>query len=163
VVDIVSHSKDWASTAIFITEDDAQNGPDHVDAHRTESLVVSPYTQRSEPLVDHTLYDTAAMVRTIGLILGTNPLSQYDANAVPMWRLFHAGADLKPYQALTDGVGTAALNTSDSFGAALSATWNFDTEDQAPMDQLNQVLWGAVKGPDVPYPGPAAPQPALDN
>jgi hypothetical protein len=160
VADIVSHSKDWASTAIFITEDDAQNGPDHVDAHRTESLVISPYTQRAQPFVDHTLYDTAAMVRTMGLILGTRPLSQYDAHAVPMWRLFHASADLTPYKVLTNTVGTAALNTADSFGASLSASWNFDTEDQAPMGSLNQVLWGAVKGANTPYPTQPGAQPA---
>jgi phospholipase C len=156
VADIVSRSRDWGSTAIFVTEDDAQNGPDHVDSHRTESLVISPYTQRSEPFVDHTLYDTSAMVRTMGLILGTRPLSQYDANATPMWRLFHAGADLKPYTVMANAVGTATLNTADSPGAALSATWNFQTEDQAPMDQLNQVIWQSVKGAGTPYPSLSA-------
>lgn len=69
-----------------------------MDSHRTESLVISPCTQRSLPFVDHTLYDTAAMIRTMGLILGMKPLSRYDANAVPMWRLFHSGADLKALQ-----------------------------------------------------------------
>jgi hypothetical protein len=69
-----------------------------------------------------------------------------------MWRLFHAGADLTPYKALSNAVGTATLNTTDSPGAALSATWNFQTEDQAPMDQLNQVIWQSVKGAGTPYP-----------
>jgi YVTN family beta-propeller protein len=156
VVDVVSHSKDWASTAIFVTEDDAQNGPDHVDAHRTISLVISPYTQRSRPFVDHTLYDTSAMVRTMELILGMRPLSQFDANASPMWRLFHAGADLRPYTALPETYATATLNTPYSYGAARSASWSFDREDLAPMDQLNEVLWHAVLGAGTPYPGDAA-------
>jgi len=156
VVDVVSHSKDWASTAIFVTEDDAQNGPDHVDAHRTISLVISPYTQRSRPFVDHTLYDTSAMVRTMELILGMRPLSQFDANATPMWRLFHAGADLRPYTALPETYATATLNTPNSYGAARSASWSFDREDLAPMDQLNEVLWHAVLGAGTPYPGDAA-------
>jgi len=163
VVDTVSHSKDWASTAIFITEDDAQNGPDHVDAHRTESLVISPYTQRPRPFVDHTLYSTSAMVRTIELILGMLPLSQFDANATPMWRLFHAGADLKPFNVLPETIGTSTTNTAASPGAALSATMSFDQEDQAPMDQLNQVIWQSVKGPDAPFPGQTTAAPASDD
>jgi YVTN family beta-propeller protein len=164
LVDIVSHSKDWGSTAIFVTEDDAQNGPDHVDSHRTESLVISPYTQRSRATVDHTLYNTSAMVRTMELIVGLKPLSQFDANAVPMWRLFHPGADLQPYSALSGAATASTLNTDASFGAAASAAMNFDTEDQAPMDELNQVIWHAVKGADAPYPALAQPDPpAADN
>jgi hypothetical protein len=162
VVDIVSHSRDWASTAIFVTEDDAQNGPDHVDAHRTTSLVISPFTQRSKARLDHTLYDTAAMLRTMELILGMKPLSQFDANAVPMWRLFQARPDLRPFSVLPEGSAPATMNTADSFGAAQSAALNFDTEDQAPSAELNQILWGAVKGPDKPFPTQVAP-PAADG
>jgi hypothetical protein len=102
--------------------------------------------------VDHTLYDTSAMVRTMELILGMRPLSQFDANATPMWRLFHAGTDMRPYTALPEPSATATLNTASSYGAVRSAGWSFDTEDQAPMSELNQVLWYAVKGPGVPYP-----------
>ncbi len=98
----------------------------------------------------------------MGLVLGMRPLSQFDANAVPMWRLFHKSADLAPYSAIPEGTTGAAVNTSASVGAAQSAGWNFDTEDKAPMDELNQVLWQAVKGPDVPYPGRPAAQ-SLDN
>jgi YVTN family beta-propeller protein len=160
LVDVVSHSRDWGSTAIFVTEDDAQNGPDHVDAHRTESLVISPYTQRARPFVDHTLYDTSAMVRTMELLLGLKPLSQWDANAVPMWRLFHQGPDRRPYTVLPEGQSTTSMNTVDSFGAARSATWNFEMEDAAPMDGLNDVIWHAVKGPDKPFPTQFDSQPA---
>jgi YVTN family beta-propeller protein len=153
LIETLSHSKDWASTAVFVTEDDAQNGPDHVDAHRTTSLVISPYTSRQNPRVDHTLYDTAAMVRTMELILGLAPLSQFDANAVPMWRLFSSAPDTTPYSALTPSTSMTATNTKDSFGAKESAAMDFSAEDRAPMNELNQVIWGSVKGANAPYPG----------
>jgi len=151
IVDAVSHSNDWASTAIFVTEDDAQNGPDHVDSHRTEALVISPYTARSTPSADHTRYDTASMLRTIELILGLEPLSQYDATATPMWRLFNAQPDTAPYTAIARAVGPAT-NTARAYAAAESARMNFALPDQIPMDELNRILWYAVKGADVPYP-----------
>ncbi len=154
VVDIVSHSKYWASTAIVVTEDDAQNGPDHVDAHRTEALVISPYTQRASAYVDHTLYDTAAMVRTIELILGLHPLSQYDIAAIPMWRDFHKKADTTPYQALPEKYDPTQTNSTTAYGAQQSAQMNFNVADISSQDQpLNQILWHAVKGATAPYPG----------
>ncbi|GAC1394563.1 MAG: alkaline phosphatase family protein [Ktedonobacteraceae bacterium] len=154
VVDIVSHSKYWASTAIVITEDDAQNGPDHVDAHRTEALVVSPYTQRSTSFVDHTLYDTAAMVRTVELVLGLRPLSQYDNAATPMWRDFHKNADTTTYTALPEKFGPDQINTAASYGAQQSAAMNFNVADISSQDQpLNQILWHAIKGANSVYPG----------
>ncbi|GCF11435.1 bifunctional YncE family protein/alkaline phosphatase family protein [Dictyobacter arantiisoli] len=153
LVDTVSHSKDWATTAIFITEDDAQNGPDHVDAHRTDSLVISPYTQRTQVYVDHTLYDTSAMIRTIELILGLRPLSQYDANAIPLWRLFHREAVLSSYTLQPAQVSLTERNTPNSYGAAATGQMDFADEDQIPMDQLNQILWHAIKGAHIPYPG----------
>jgi YVTN family beta-propeller protein len=156
LVDIVSHSKYWSSTAIFIVEDDAQNGPDHVDAHRTEALVISPFTSRRQPRVEHTLYDTAAMLRTMELILGLRPLRQYDANSVPLWRLFKPGAvdpeDLATYDALPESVPPTQLNGASAFGAAESLAMDFEQEDRAPMDELNHIIWGAVKGADTPYP-----------
>ena len=83
LVEAVSHSKYWPETAIFVIEDDAQNGPDHVDAHRTVGLVISPYTKRKS--LDSTQYSTVSMIRTIELILGLPPLSQFDAAARPMF------------------------------------------------------------------------------
>jgi YVTN family beta-propeller protein len=152
VVDIVSHSPYWKDTAIFVTEDDAQNGPDHVDAHRTESVVISPYTARSDPYVDHTLYDTAAMVRTIELILGLPPLSQYDANAMPMWRAFTSSPDLRPYSELSESIPVTLTNTLRAYGAHASVLMDFSREDRAPEDALNRVLWHAIKGAHAPYP-----------
>jgi YVTN family beta-propeller protein len=151
LVDIVSHSKYWATTAIFIVEDDAQNGPDHVDAHRTEALVISPYTSHSSPTVDHTLYDTAAMLRTIELILNLRPLSQYDANAMPMWRSFSSTPDLTPYTALDPSV-PIVNNSSHAYGAEWSKHLDFSREDRASMADLNHILWHAIKGISAPYP-----------
>src|SRR5205807_3973818 len=96
VVEAVSRSKFWHDTAIFVVEDDAQNGPDHVDAHRTVALVISPYTKHGQ--VDSNLYSTTSMLRTMELILGLAPMSQFDAAARPMYNAFQARADTRSYQ-----------------------------------------------------------------
>ena len=90
-VDIISHSRIWKESAIFVLEDDAQNGPDHVDAHRSVLLAISPFIRRG--VVDSTLYTTSGVLRTMELILGLPPMSQYDAAATPMYHAFsdHAG------------------------------------------------------------------------
>jgi YVTN family beta-propeller protein len=163
LVDIVSHSKYWASTAIFVTEDDAQNGPDHVDSHRTEALVISPYTSQVTPRAENVHYDTAAMLRTIELILGLGPLSKYDATATPMSAVFSSNPDVTPYNAITPAV-PSATNTLQAYGAVQSKAINFALPDQAPTAEMNRILWHAVKG-NVPYPGPAdtAYDPALQR
>jgi hypothetical protein len=99
------------------------------------------------------------MVRTLELLLGIPALSQYDANAIPMWRLFHKNPDLTPFSGLPAGHAGPALNTADSYGAARSASWSFAKEDEAPMGQLNEVIWHAIKGPDKPYPAEHYAQP----
>ncbi len=97
IVEAVTQSKFWPEFAIFVIEDDAQNGPDHVDAHRTVGLVVSPYTRRKA--LDSSQYSTVSMLRTIELILGLPPLSQFDAAARPMFASFTDKPDLTPYHA----------------------------------------------------------------
>ena len=163
LVDTVSHSKYWASTAIFVTEDDAQNGPDHVDSHRTEALVISPDTSQATPRAEHGHYDTAAMLRTIELILGLGPLSKYDATATPMSAVFSSNPDVTPYNAIAATV-PSATNSLQSYGAVQSKAINFALPDQAPTAEMNRILWHAVKG-NVPYPGPAdtANDPALQR
>src|SRR5258705_4268953 len=96
-VEAVSHSKFWPRTAVFVVEDDAQNGPDHVDAHRTIAFVISPYTRRHA--VDSTMYSTSSMLRSIELILGLSPMSQFDAAATPMYNAFQQKPDTQPYDA----------------------------------------------------------------
>jgi hypothetical protein len=85
-VEHLSKTKIWGESAVFVVEDDAQNGPDHVDAHRSPALVISPWVRRRQ--VDHTMYSTAGILRTMELILGLPPMSQYDAAATPLWRPF---------------------------------------------------------------------------
>ena len=138
--------------AIFVIEDDAQNGPDHVDAHRTAGLVISPYCKRG--FVDSTLYTTASMIRTMELILGLPPLTQYDAGATPMFNSFQASVLATRFSPLPARVDLLAKNTARSPGAKQSAQMDFREYDRAPEDALNRILWAAAKGPNVPYPAP---------
>ncbi len=150
IIDVVSHSSYWPKTAIFVIQDDAQNGPDHVDAHRTVGLVISPYTKRQA--VVSTQYTTSSMLRTIELILGLPPMSQYDAAATPMFDCFEAEADLTPYDHVPARIDLNAKNTLASYGAQRSLQMNFDEYDQINDFELNEILWGAIKGPDAPLP-----------
>ena len=123
VVEAISHSRFWAETAIFVIEDDAQNGPDHVDVHRTVGLVISPYTKQG--FVDSTHYTTASMVRTMELILGLPPMTQYDRAATPMYRSFQSHANLWAFQARTPQTDLQAKNPATGPGAAASAKLDF--------------------------------------
>jgi YVTN family beta-propeller protein len=152
MVERITHSKYWPTTAIFIIEDDAQDGPDHVDARRTTGLVISPYVKRG--IVDSTLYSTSSMLRTMELLLGLPPMSQYDAAAMPMYASFAAEPDLTPFTLRPALVDLAAKNTEKSYGARLSQQMDFSDLDRAPMHALNEIIWKSVKGPDSPMPSP---------
>ncbi|MEL7119378.1 MAG: bifunctional YncE family protein/alkaline phosphatase family protein [Bacteroidota bacterium] len=152
LVEYLSKSPIWKETAIFITEDDAQNGPDHVDAHRSILLVASPYTRRKH--VDHTMYSTSSILRTMELILGLPPMSQYDAAAMPMYRTFTADADFSPYVAAANQIDLDEMNKEQNRLSMLSEMMNLDQEDQAPDILLNQVIWKAIKGMDAEMPAP---------
>ncbi len=152
LIDHLSHSKIWKSSAVFILEDDAQNGPDHVDAHRSIALVISPYVRRH--YVDHTMYSTSSMLRTMELILGLPPMSQYDAAATPMWRAFTSKPDFKPYQALPNEANLYELNTRKDAAAIMSAKFDFSHADEAPDGPFNEVIWKAVKGENSVMPAP---------
>src|SRR4030095_12909225 len=108
IVEAISSSSMWKDLPISIIEDDAQNGPDHVDSHRTVGLVVSPYTKNTG--IDHTHYTTTSMLRTMELILGATPMSQFDAAATPMYAAFHSRADVTPYRTLTPKTDLEATN-----------------------------------------------------
>ena len=160
MVEAAIRSRFWKEMCIFVIEDDAQNGPDHVDAHRTVGLVLSPYCKRQ--FLDSTPYTTASMVRTIELILGLPPMTQYDAGATPMFNCFNKTAKLQPYSVRQPKADLVAKNTKQSPFARESSRMNFKEYDLAPEDELNRILWVAAKGPDVPYPTPIhriAPQP----
>jgi YVTN family beta-propeller protein len=144
LVDRVSHSKYWAETAIFIIEDDAQNGPDHVDSRRTTGLVISPYTKRGA--VDSTLYTTSSMVRTMELLLGLPPMTQYDAAATPMYAAFMDKADLSGYTHVGPEVDVNAKNTVMAWGSKESGEMDFSDYDRAPEFALNEIIWKSVRG-----------------
>jgi hypothetical protein len=150
IVEEVSKSKAWNETAIFVIEDDAQNGPDHVDACRTVGLVISPYTKRKH--VDSTQYSTVSMIRTIELILGLPPLSQYDAAARPMFESFTDKPDPTPYTHAPAEIALDAKNGKDAYGADRSARMDFTEYDRIDDFELNDVLWHAVMGKNAPQP-----------
>jgi DNA-binding beta-propeller fold protein YncE len=150
IVEGISHSKFWPQTAIFVLEDDAQNGPDHVDAHRSIAFVISPYAKRK--VVDSTMYSTSSMLRTIELILGLKPMSQFDAAATPMFNSFQGTPDLAPYAALPAGIDIQEHNSAHAWGGDIKM--NFAREDAADDLLLNEVIWRSVRGADNPMPAP---------
>ncbi|GIW86166.1 MAG: hypothetical protein KatS3mg108_0490 [Isosphaeraceae bacterium] len=152
VVEGLSRSRFWPEMAIFVVEDDAQNGPDHVDAHRTVALVIGPYVRRG--VVDSTHYTTSGMLRTIELILGLEPMSQFDAAATPMFASFTAQPDFRPYECLPAQVDLDAVNPSDAPGAELSQTFDFTREDRVDDLLLNEVIWKSIRGADSLMPPP---------
>ncbi len=152
LVDYLSKSPIWKETAIFIVEDDAQNGPDHVDAHRTTAYVAGGFVKRK--FIDHTMYSTSSMLRTIELILGIPPMTQYDAAAEPMWRSFTPVANLTPFNALPSNINLNDKNVAVNKWQQKSETFNFAKEDSAPDVEFSEVIWHAVKGETVKFPGP---------
>jgi len=151
-IEHLSNSPAWKESVVFIVEDDAQNGPDHVDAHRTTAYVAGGYVKRG--LVDHTPYSTSSMLRTIELILGLPPMSQFDAAATPMWRCFTPTPDTTPFQARPANVDLNLKNTTDNAWSRKSLQFDFSREDRAPDLEFSEVIWKAVKGPDSPMPPP---------
>ncbi len=152
-MEALSTSRFWKETAVFVVEDDAQNGCDHVDSHRTVALVVSPYTRRGGA-VDSTLYSTTSMLRTMELILGLPPMSQHDAAATPMSNAFSETPDPAPFRHRPSQVPLYETNPDGAPMQALAETWDFSREDAAPDIALNEAIWKSVKGEGVPMPAP---------
>jgi YVTN family beta-propeller protein len=144
LVEAVSHSKFWPETAIFIVEDDAQDGPDHVEMHRTVAQVISPYTQTGR--VDSTFYSTVSMLRTLELIMGIPPLTQFDAAATPMSASFSTTPGFQTYDAITPMTSLTATNSAAAPMAALAATWDYSVPDRIPTRLANLALWKSLKG-----------------
>jgi YVTN family beta-propeller protein len=152
-IEYLSKSPIWKETAIFIVEDDAQNGPDHVDAHRTTAYVAGGFVKRE--YVDHTMYSTSSMLRTIELILGLQPMSQFDAAATPMWRSFTSTPNLTPFKARPANIDLNARNPNNRSALALkSLSFDFTKEDAAPDLEFSEVIWKAVKGEHSVMPAP---------
>ncbi|MEO8025543.1 MAG: bifunctional YncE family protein/alkaline phosphatase family protein [Bryobacteraceae bacterium] len=150
IVEGLSKSTFWPKTAVFVTEDDAQNGPDHVDSHRSPAYVISPYTRRG--LIDSTMYTQASMLRTMELILGLRPMTHFDGGATPMTAAFSNEPDLRPYEAAKPRRSLTERNPARSETAARSAKMDFDEADEADDDELNDVLWRAIRKSDPPVP-----------
>jgi len=151
-VEYLSKSPIWKETAIFIIEDDAQNGADHVDAHRSTAYVAGGFVKRG--FVDHTMYSTSSMLRTIELILGIPPMSQYDAAAQPMWRCFTNTFNPAGFMARNANINLMDKNTAMNEWQQRSEKFNLAKEDAVPDLEFNRVLWHGIKGDNVPFPGP---------
>ena len=151
-VEYLSKSPIWNESVVFILEDDAQNGADHVDAHRSPAFIAGGLVKRK--MVDHTMYTTSGMLRTLELILGIPPMSQYDAAAEPMWRCFTSKADSTPFKSILPTVNLKEKNTKQDKLARLSASLDFSKEDNVPDLLFNQLLWKAIKGVNTPVPAP---------
>jgi DNA-binding beta-propeller fold protein YncE len=151
-IEHLSKSKVWKESAVFILEDDAQNGADHVDAHRSIAFVASPYCKRN--FVDHTLYTTNSMLRTMELILGLPPMSQQDAAATPMWRCFTPQANLKPFQHRPPGINLDDRNAGNTPLSRQFDYFDLTKEDKVPDLEFNRLLWKAIKGEDSEMPAP---------
>jgi YVTN family beta-propeller protein len=157
IVEALSQTAFWKRMAIFVVEDDAQGGVDHVDGHRTVALAISPYTRRG--LIDSTFYSQQSMVKTIELILGLPAMSLFDRIATDMRASFSDRPDLTPYQSVTPKQPLDERNPpADSLqGAARraaieSARMDFTHPDEVPFDKLNRILWGSVRGWNARYP-----------
>jgi YVTN family beta-propeller protein len=151
-IDYLSKSSIWKQSLVIIVEDDAQNGPDHVDAHRSTAYIVSPYVKRH--FVDHTPYTTTSLLRTIELVLGLPPMSQYDAAAIPLWRSFTPVPDTTAFDHLPARVDIAEKNTAVNRLSEKSAAFNFSKEDEVNDAEFNEVLWKGIKGINSPVPSP---------
>ena len=150
IIEAISKSRFWPKTAIFILEDDAQNGADHVDSHRSPAFVISPYVKRAT--VDSSMYNTTSMLRTMELILGLRPMTHFDAAARPMYRMFQPVPDTRPYVAEKPRIALDERNPASSPTASRSMRLDFDDADRIDDDELNAILWAALKGAGTPPP-----------
>jgi hypothetical protein len=159
IVDTISHSPYWKNSAIFVLEDDSQNGVDHVDGHRNPTLVVSPYAKRGA--VVHNYYSQLNVIRTVEQILGLPPMNQQDMTATPMFDTFTNKPDFTPYTYLPNQIPLTATNPQpgqttsavQTAWAQWSAKQNFTTEDAVNMGQENRDIWYTSNNYTVPYPG----------
>jgi YVTN family beta-propeller protein len=149
-VDYLSHSSIWNSSVVFILEDDAQNGPDHVDAHRSPLYIAGGFVKKG--FVDHTAYTTTSVLRTIELILGMPPMTQYDAASVSLWRCFDKAAGHPAFSVRPAIYDLNERNTAENKWQKMSERFDFTAEDRVNEAEFNEVIWKAVKGIDSTCP-----------
>jgi YVTN family beta-propeller protein len=150
IVEAISKSPFWKNTLIAVLEDDAQNGPDHVDSHRSVLLMISAYSRGG---AIHRFTNTTDVLATIEGVLGLDALSQFDHYGRPLRDIWTAEPDLRPYTALVPSVSLDAKNPSTGRGARESERLDLDFEDVADEMAFNRILWRTIKGDSVPYPG----------
>ncbi len=150
IAEAVSKSQFWTSTAIFVVEDDAQNGPDHVDSHRSPAFVISSFIKRHT--VDSTMYNTTSLLRTMELMLGLKPMTQFDAASRVLTASFQQTPDPAPYTLEKPRVPLDEKNPPDAPGAKESAKMDFAEADDIDEDALNDILWRAIRKDTPPPP-----------
>jgi YVTN family beta-propeller protein len=148
VIEKISKSKFWKESAIFILEDDAQNGPDHVDAHRSPVLIVSPFVKRG--IVDSRMYSTSSVLRTMELVLGLPPMSQYDAAALPFYHSFTMDANFTPYEKIIPGVDMEEKNIANAYGQKECDKYDFSEADRIPDFEFSEIVWKSIKKSEMP-------------
>ncbi len=156
-VEYLSNSSIWDKSVVFILEDDAQNGADHIDAHRSTAYIAGSFVKRN--FIDHTHYSTSSMLRTIELILGMSPMSQYDASAKSMWRCFSDTVNMNPFKSVPNLVDLNEINSqtnskSTSYLMEMSEYLDLSKEDVANEKLMNDLLWKYVKGESLMTPVP---------
>ena len=151
VIEALSVTKFWAGTAVFVLEDDAQNGPDHVDSHRSLMMVISPWARSG---VHRRFVNTTDAIATMEALLGLDALSPYDHYGRPLREIWRTAPDTRPYSALIPATSLTEKNPGRGTGAIESRKLDLRYEDVADEDVFNRVLWRTIKGPRVPYPGP---------
>jgi len=152
LIEHLSQSSIWKESLVVVLEDDAQNGPDHIDAHRSPIYLAGPYVKRNA--VIHNMYTTSGALRTIELILNLPPMSQYDAAAIPLFECFNDRPDLSPYKAIPAQVNLEQRNVADNQSSKRSQNFNLAKEDAVPDLDLNEVIWKYVKGENAVLPAP---------
>jgi DNA-binding beta-propeller fold protein YncE len=149
VIEGLSKTRFWNSTAVFVLEDDAQNGADHVDSHRSPAFVISPWVKRHS--VDSTMYNTTSMLRTMELLLGMRPMTHFDAAARVMSAAFGSRPDTTPYTAEKPRIPLDARNPAATPAAQRAANLKLDEADENDDDEMNDMLWRAIRK-DAPPP-----------
>jgi len=152
MVEHISNSAVWESSIIFVLEDDAQNGSDHVDAHRSLLLVIGPYVKRQ--YVDHTMYSTSGVLKTIELILGLPAMTQFDLSATAVLAAITDSSNNQGYKVVAPQVDLRQINSGNAYGAARCAEMNLAVEDAIPDVEFNEIIWKAVRGAQSVMPAP---------
>jgi DNA-binding beta-propeller fold protein YncE len=150
IVETISKSKYWKESIIFVVEDDAQNGSDHIDAHRSVMLAIGPYVKKG--FTDHTMYSTSSVLKTMELTLGLKPMTQFDLSATPILNPITNTPNLDTYEAVKPFIDLNEKNRAGLFGQDKCENLNLAIEDAVPEQEFNEIVWKAVKGNDSQLP-----------